>query len=57
VLTPTNPLGVKSAGETGIVGSLSASVNALSVLCTRHIDTSCTSAWQAIANAGRAPRS
>ena len=40
---PTNPLGVKGAGEAGTVGSLSAGVNAivdaLSVLGIRHIDT------------------
>ena len=46
VPTPTNPLGVKGAGEAGTVGSLSAGVNAivdaLSVLGIRHIDTPCT---------------
>jgi carbon-monoxide dehydrogenase large subunit len=58
VPTPTNPLGVKGAGEAGTVGSLSAGVNAivdaLSVLGVRHIDTPCTPyrVWQAIANAG-----
>jgi aerobic carbon-monoxide dehydrogenase large subunit len=58
VPTPTNPLGVKGAGEAGTVGSLSAGVNAivdaLSVLGIRHIDTPCTPyrVWQAIANAG-----
>ena len=57
VPTPTNPLGVKGAGEAGTVGSLSAGVNAivdaLSVLSIRHIDTPCTPyrVWQAIANA------
>jgi carbon-monoxide dehydrogenase large subunit len=57
VPTPTNPLGVKGAGEAGTVGSLSAGVNAivdaLSVLGIRHIDTPCTPyrVWQAIANA------
>jgi carbon-monoxide dehydrogenase large subunit len=57
VPTPTNPLGVKGAGEAGTVGSLSAGVNAivdaLSVLGIRHIDTPCTSfkVWQAIQNA------
>ena len=29
VPTPTNPLGVKGAGEAGTVGSLSAGVNAI----------------------------
>ena len=54
VPTPTNPLGVKGAGEAGTVGSLSAGVNAivdaLSVLGVRHIDTPCTpfKVWQAI---------
>jgi carbon-monoxide dehydrogenase large subunit len=58
VPTPTNPLGVKGAGEAGTVGSLSAGVNAivdaLSVLGIRHIDTPCTPywVWQAIASAG-----
>ena len=58
VPTPTNPLGVKGAGEAGTVGSLSAGVNAiidaLSVFGIRHIDTPCTAyrVWQAIANAG-----
>ena len=46
VPTPTNPLGVKGAGEAGTVGSLSAGVNAivdaLSVLGIRHVDTPCT---------------
>ena len=57
VPTPTNPLGVKGAGEAGTVGSLSAGVNAivdaLSVLGIKHIDTPCTPyrVWQAIANA------
>jgi carbon-monoxide dehydrogenase large subunit len=60
VPTPTNPLGVKGAGEAGTVGSLSAGVNAivdaLSGLGIRHIDTPCTPyrVWQAIAWAGRA---
>jgi carbon-monoxide dehydrogenase large subunit len=59
VPTPTNPLGVKGAGEAGTVGSLSAGVNAivdaLSVLGIRHIDTPCTPyrVWQAIAKARR----
>jgi carbon-monoxide dehydrogenase large subunit len=58
VPTPTNPLGVKGAGEAGTVGSLSAGVNAivdaLSVLGIRHIDTPCTPyrIWRAIANTG-----
>jgi aerobic carbon-monoxide dehydrogenase large subunit len=58
VPTPTNPLGVKGAGEAGTVGSLSAGVNAmvdaLSVLGIEHIDTPCTPyrVWQAIASAG-----
>jgi carbon-monoxide dehydrogenase large subunit len=58
VPTPTNPLGVKGAGEAGTVGSLSAGVNAivdaLSVLGIKHIDTPCTPyrVWQAIVNAG-----
>jgi aerobic carbon-monoxide dehydrogenase large subunit len=57
VPTPTNPLGVKGAGEAGTVGSLSAGVNAivdaLSVFGIRHIDTPCTPyrVWQAIKNA------
>src|SRR5215475_9844980 len=57
VPTPTNPLGVKGAGEAGTVGSLSAGVNAivdaLSVLGIRHIDTPCTPyrVWRAIADA------
>src|SRR5262245_30354718 len=33
VSTPTNPLGVKGAGEAGTVGSLSAGVNAISMHC------------------------
>ncbi len=54
VPTPTNPLGVKGAGEAGTVGSLSAGVNAivdaLSVLGIKHIDMPCTpfKVWQAI---------
>ena len=57
VPTPTNPLGVKGAGEGGTVGSLSAGVNAivdaLSVYGIRHIDTPCTPyrIWQALARA------
>jgi carbon-monoxide dehydrogenase large subunit len=59
VPTPTNPLGVKGAGEGGTVGSLSAGVNAivdaLSVLGINHIDTPCTPfrVWQAIHEAKR----
>jgi carbon-monoxide dehydrogenase large subunit len=62
VPTPTNPLGVKGAGEAGTVGSLSAGVNAivdaLSVLGIKHIDTPCTPhrLWQAIANVRTGPR-
>jgi len=59
VPTPTNPLGVKGAGEAGTVGSLSAGVNAivdaLSVLGIHHLDTPCTpfKVWQAIEQAKR----
>jgi aerobic carbon-monoxide dehydrogenase large subunit len=59
VPTPTNPLGVKGAGEAGTVGSLSAGVNAivdaLSVYGIRHIDTPCTSyrIWRTIEDARR----
>jgi aerobic carbon-monoxide dehydrogenase large subunit len=59
VPTPTNPLGVKGAGEAGTVGSLSAGVNAivdaLSVYGIRHIDTPCTPyrVWRAIEEAKR----
>ncbi|AMN44491.1 xanthine dehydrogenase family protein molybdopterin-binding subunit [Rhodoplanes sp. Z2-YC6860] len=59
VPTPTNPLGVKGAGEAGTVGSLSAGVNAivdaLSGFGIRHIDTPCTPfrVWQAIQEAKR----
>jgi carbon-monoxide dehydrogenase large subunit len=61
VPTPTNPLGVKGAGEAGTVGALSAGVNAivdaLSVYGIRHIDTPCTplKVWQAIKAAERKP--
>jgi carbon-monoxide dehydrogenase large subunit len=54
VPTPTNPLGVKGAGEAGTVGALSAGLNAivdaLSVYGIRHIDTPATplKVWQAI---------
>jgi carbon-monoxide dehydrogenase large subunit len=57
VPTPTNPLGVKGAGEAGTVGSLSAGVNAivdaLSVYGIKHVDTPCTPyrIWQAIQRA------
>ena len=57
VPTPTNPLGVKGAGEGGTVGSLSAGVNAivdaLSVYGIRHVDTPCTPyrIWQAMQRA------
>jgi carbon-monoxide dehydrogenase large subunit len=57
VPTPTNPLGVKGAGEAGTVGSLSAGVNAivdaLSGLGVRHVDTPCTPyrVWQTITEA------
>ena len=57
VPTPTNPLGVKGAGEAGTVGSPSAGINtivdALRVLGIKHIDTPCTpyKVWQAITNA------
>jgi carbon-monoxide dehydrogenase large subunit len=62
VPTPTNPLGVKGAGEAGTVGSLSAGVNAivdaLSVYGIRHVDTPCTPyrVWHAIQQAKRATR-
>jgi carbon-monoxide dehydrogenase large subunit len=61
VPTPTNPLGVKGAGEAGTVGSLSAGVNAivdaLSIYGIRHIDTPCTpfKVWQAIEQAKQGP--
>jgi sulfite exporter TauE/SafE len=57
VPTPTNPLGVKGAGEAGTVGSLSAGANAivdaLSVYGIRHIDMPCTPyrVWRAIEKA------
>ena len=60
VPTPTNPLGVKGAGEAGTVGSLSAGVNAivdaLSIYGIHHIDTPCTPyrVWSAIEDAKRA---
>ena len=59
VPTPTNPLGVKGAGEAGTVGSLSAGVNAivdaLSGYGIRHVDMPCTPyrVWQAIQQAKR----
>jgi carbon-monoxide dehydrogenase large subunit len=52
--TPTNPLGVKGAGEAGTVGALAsvmnAVVNALSPLGISHLDMPCTSEriWRAI---------
>ena len=55
--TPTNPLGVKGAGEAGTVGALSAGLNAivdaLSPLGIRHIDTPATpfKVWRAIRDA------
>jgi carbon-monoxide dehydrogenase large subunit len=61
VPTPTNPLGVKGAGEAGTVGSLSAGVNAIvdavSVLGIKHIDTPCTPyrVWRAIREATGSP--
>src|SRR5262245_44203598 len=61
VPTPTNPLGVKGAGEAGTVGSLPAGVNAivdaLSVYGISHIDTPCTPyrVWQAIEEAKQWP--
>lgn len=60
VLTPTNPLGVKGAGEAGTVGALPAVVNAivdaLSSYGIEHIDMPVTSekVWQAIQGATRA---
>jgi carbon-monoxide dehydrogenase large subunit len=54
VPTPTNPLGVKGAGEAGSVGALpavaNALVDALSVYGIRHIDMPATSerVWRAI---------
>jgi len=57
VPTPTNPLGVKGAGEAGTVGALSAVsnavVNALALLGVRHLDMPATSekVWQAIREA------
>ena len=57
VPTPTNPLGVKGAGEAGTVGSLSAGTNAivdaLSQFGIEHVDTPCTpfKVWKAIHDA------
>ncbi len=54
VPTPTNPLGVKGAGEAGTVGALSAVsnavVNALAPLGVRHLDMPATpeKVWRAI---------
>ena len=59
VPTPTNPLGVKGAGEAGTVGSLSAGVNAivdaLSHLGIRHVPMPATPErlWRVMQN-GRA---
>jgi len=55
--TPTNPLGVKGAGEAGTVGSIPAVVNAvvdaLSPLGIKHVDMPLTSerVWRAIREA------
>ena len=55
--TPTNPLGVKGAGEAGTVGSIpavvNAVVNALSPLGIKHVDMPLTSerVWRAIREA------
>ena len=52
--TPSNPLGVKGAGEAGTVGSIPAVVNAvvdaLSPLGIKHVDMPLTSerVWRAI---------
>ena len=52
--TPTNPLGVKGAGEAGVVGALPSVMNAvnhaLAPLGVTHIDMPCTSerVWRAI---------
>ena len=57
VPTPTNPLGVKGAGEAGTVGALSAVsnavVNALAPLGVRHLDMPATpeKVWRAIRDA------
>jgi carbon-monoxide dehydrogenase large subunit len=57
VLTPTNPLGAKGAGEAGTVGALPAVINAivdaLSHLGIEHIDMPVTSEklWRAIQDA------
>ena len=59
VLTPTNPLGVKGAGEAGTVGALPAVVNAivdaLSSFGVEHIDMPVTpeKVWRAIQGAKR----
>jgi len=59
VLTKTNPLGVKGAGEAGNVGALAAIMNAvvdaLSPLGITHIDMPATpeKVWQAIRDARR----
>jgi carbon-monoxide dehydrogenase large subunit len=60
VLTPTNPLGVKGAGEAGTVGALPAVINAivdaLAPLGIDHIDMPATSEkiWRAIRDAKKA---
>jgi carbon-monoxide dehydrogenase large subunit len=60
VPTPTNPLGVKGAGEAGTVGALPAVVNAivdaLSPFGIDHIDMPVTSEkiWRALRDARRA---
>jgi carbon-monoxide dehydrogenase large subunit len=57
VPTPTNPLGVKGAGEAGSVGAMPAAANAvvdaLSSLGIRHIDMPATPerVWRAIKEA------
>ena len=57
VPTPTNPLGVKGAGEAGTVGALpavtNAVINALSPLGIRHVDMPLTpeTVWRAIREA------
>jgi carbon-monoxide dehydrogenase large subunit len=54
VLTPTNPLGVKGAGEAGTVGALAAIANAaadaLSPFGIEHIDMPLTAEriWRAM---------
>lgn len=61
VLTPTNPLGVKGAGEAGTVGALPAVINAivdaLAPCGVEHIDMPVTSEkiWRAIKDSPSAP--